>query len=180
MTRLSFVLLVCSIASAQEAPQYTNDGQMRLPANYREWIFLSSGLGMTYGPTGQTNAQGNPNFDNVFANPSAYRAFMKTGSWPDKTVLVLEIRGSDSHVSINKGGQIQKEVVAIEVHVKDTARFKGGWGFFGFEKGDTAKLIPTTASCYSCHEQHGSVDTTFVQFYPTLIDIAKQKGTLKP
>ena len=30
--------------------------------------------------------------------------------------------------------------------------------------------------CYSCHEQHGAVDTTFVQFYPTLIDAAKQKA----
>ena len=34
--------------------------------------------------------------------------------------------------------------------------------------------------CYSCHEQHGAVDTTFVQFYPTLIELAKQKGTLSP
>jgi hypothetical protein len=24
------------------------------------------------------------------------------------------------------------------------------------------------------------VDTTFVQFYPTLLDIARQKGTLSP
>ncbi|HYU45886.1 MAG TPA: cytochrome P460, partial [Terriglobales bacterium] len=29
-----------------------------------------------------------------------------------------------------------------------------------------------------CHEQHGAVDTTFVQFYPTLLEIAKKKGTL--
>ena len=33
--------------------------------------------------------------------------------------------------------------------------------------------------CYSCHEQHGAVDTTFVQFYPTLIKLAEQKGTLR-
>jgi len=75
---------------------------------------------------------------------------------------------------------VQTGLAAIEVHVKDIARFKGGWGFFGFDKGDTAKLIPATANCYSCHEQHGAVDTTFVQFYPTLIDVAKQKGTFKP
>jgi hypothetical protein len=34
--------------------------------------------------------------------------------------------------------------------------------------------------CYSCHEQHAAVDTTFVQFYPTLLEIAKKKGTLAP
>lgn len=181
MTRILFLLLAAgSIVSAQDAPQYTSDGMMRLPANYREWTFLSSGLAMTYGPAGQTNAQGNPRFDNVFASPAAYKSFLKTGTWPDKTMLILEVRDSDSHVSINNGGRVQTGLAAIEVHVKDNARFKGGWAFFAFGKEDKAKLIPTSANCYSCHEQHGSVDTTFVQFYPTLIDIAKHKGTLKP
>jgi hypothetical protein len=177
---LSTILTAAAIVSAQDV-QYTSDGQMRLPKNYREWTFLSAGLAMTYGPAGQTDAQGNPRFDNVFVSPAAYKAFLKTGTWPDKTVLVLEVRDSDSHVSINTGGRVQTGIAAVEVHVKDAARFKdGGWGFFGFGKADTAKLIPATANCYSCHSQHGSVDTTFVQFYPTLIDAAKQHGTLKP
>jgi len=47
-----------------------------------------------------------------------------------------------------------------------------------FDDGDTAKMTPTSASCYSCHADHGAVDTTFVQFYPTLLPIAKSKGTL--
>jgi hypothetical protein len=34
------------------------------------------------------------------------------------------------------------------------------------------------ASCYECHESHAAVDTTFVQFYPTLMALAKTKGTL--
>jgi hypothetical protein len=177
---MKFFLLLLAFAfvlSAQDDAKYTSHGLMRRPDNYREWIFLSSGLGMTYGPAGQTNAQGNPRFDNVFVNPVAYKAFMKTGKWPDKTVMVLEVRDSDSHVSINTGGRVQGGVVAVEVHVKDTARFKNGWGFFAFQNADPAKLIPATANCYSCHEQHGSVDSTFVQFYPTLIDIA---GTGKP
>ena len=42
----------------------------------------------------------------------------------------------------------------------------------------TAKMIPTSANCYSCHADHAAVDTTFVQFYPTLLPIAKSKGTL--
>jgi Cytochrome P460 len=169
-----------SMLRAQDDPQYTSDGMMRLPANYREWVFLSSGLAMTYGPAGQTNAQGNPRFDNVFVSPAAYKSFLKTGTWPDKTTMVLEIRDSDSHVSINNGGRVQTGIAAVEIHVKDTARFKGGWAFFGFDKADQAKLIPTSANCYSCHQEHGSVDTTFVQFYPTLIEVAKQKGTFKP
>jgi len=39
-------------------------------------------------------------------------------------------------------------------------------------------MIPRTASCYSCHAAHGAVDTTFVQFYPTLLPIATAKETL--
>jgi hypothetical protein len=182
--KILIAMAAMCVLQAQD-PQYTSDGLMRLPTNYREWVFLSSGLAMTYGPTGQANAQGNPRFDNVFVSPAAYKSFLKTGTWPDKTVMILEIRDSDSHVSINTGGRVQTGLAAVEVHVKDAARFKGdgfkgGWAFFAFDKADTAKVIPASARCYSCHEEHGSVDTTFVQFYPTLIDVAKQRGTLKP
>src|SRR2546425_836236 len=46
------------------------------------------------------------------------------------------------------------------------------------DEGVTGKLLPTDMDCYSCHAQHGAVDTTFVQFYPTLLEIAKKKNTL--
>ena len=70
--------------------------------------------------------------------------------------------------------------MGIEVHVKDESRFADKWAFFGFAGGDvTSKMIPLTENCYSCHADHGAVDTTFVQFYPTLKPIAEQKGTLE-
>jgi hypothetical protein len=31
-----------------------------------------------------------------------------------------------------------------------------------------------------CHTQHTAVERTFVQFYPTLLEVARRKGTLKP
>jgi hypothetical protein len=166
-------------SEVSDGPRYSRDGAMLLPANYREWVFLSSGLGMTYGPAGQTNAAGNPRFDNVFASAAAYKGFLKTGQWPDKTTLILEVRDSESHVSINNGGRVQGDVLAVEAHVKDTSRFPGGWAFFQFGKLDKAAVTPSTATCYSCHSQHGAVDTTFVQFYPTLSDVARRKGLLK-
>jgi hypothetical protein len=159
-------------------PQYTKSGALIFPSDYREWPFLTSGLGMTYGPTGTADAEGNPNFDNVFADPASYRWLLKTGTWPDKTTLILEVRGSDSKVSINKGGHIQTKVVRVEAHVKDAAR--GGWAFYAFEPGASeANLIPKIRNCYSCHERNGAVDTTFVQFYPTLSETAMQHGTFK-
>lgn len=158
-------------------PQYTADGKLLRPADYREWVFLSSGLGMTYGPLARP---GDPTFDNVFASRSAYKSFLETGHWPDKTMLVLEVRSSQSKGSINQGGHFQSDVVGMEVHVKDEKRFPRKWAFFGFEGGSaSATAVPTTARCYTCHEQEGAVDTTFVQFYPTLLQAAKQKGTLQ-
>jgi hypothetical protein len=176
MSRFAVLLLAGSCLMAQ--PRYTTDGQLNLPSDYREWVFLSSGLGMTYQ---STHERDDPAFTNVFVNPSAYRSFLATGKWPDKTMLLLEVRSSANKGSINQGGSYQSSVLAIESEVKDTAKFPGnGWAFFAFGKSNTGKLLARTQDCYACHLQHGAVDNTFVQFYPVLLDIAKQKGTLKP
>jgi hypothetical protein len=179
---LSIVVLASTIAFNQNAsvprsPQYTSDGQMKLPEQYREWVYLTTGFDMSYNPALQMSDH--HMFDNVFVNPEAYKAFVETGTWPDKTMLLLEARGAQGKGSINQKGNYQgTDVMAIEVHVKDEARFPGKWAFFGFGSGKTAKMVPLSADCYSCHAQHGAVDTTFVQFYPTILPIAKQKGTL--
>lgn len=165
-------------AIAPDGPRFTPSGQLQRPAAYREWIWLSSGLGMSYNPG---SSRTDPPFDNVFVNPAAYRAFLQTGTWPDQTMFVLEVRVSESHGSINRQGQYQGARLGMEVEVKDQRRFPGKWAFFAFEgSGDTATPIPRSASCYSCHAQNGAVDNTFVQFYPTLLEVARQKGTLRP
>lgn len=165
--------------ATNDGPQFSADGQLIRPKNYREWIYLSSGLGMTYGPAAEAARDNNPTFDNVFVNPAAYRSFVETGKWPDKTMFVLEVRASESKGSINNGGHYQSGMVTIEAEVKDEKRFPGKWAFFGLGRtASQAKMIPLTASCYSCHAEHGAVDNTFVQFYPTLLEVAKTKGTL--
>jgi len=157
-------------------PEYTSDARLKLPEQYRDWVYLSTGFDMSYNPAMQMDHH---MFDNVFVNPEAYKAFLQTGTWPDKTVLVLEARGARNKGSINQKGNYQStDLMGIEVHVKDEARFPGKWAFFGFDDGKTAKMIPLAADCYSCHAAHAAVDTTFVQFYPTLLPIATSKGTL--
>jgi hypothetical protein len=134
---------------------------------------------MTYGPAASANTQ-NPAFDNVFVNPSSYRAFVETGHWPDKTMFVLEVRNATGHGSINNGGHFQSDIRAIEAEVKDEARFPQKWAFFGFGKKDVGTVNPATSSCNKCHSANAAVENTFVQFYPTLLEIAKAKGTLNP
>ena len=120
-------------------------------------------------------------FDTVFRERAAYLEFRKTGVWPDKTVLLLANRGGPTDVSINKRGMVQtQEIMGMEAHVKDSARFKGGWAFFGFDGGKPAEEMDHSASCYSCHQSHAAADTTFVQFYPTLLPTATKLGTLNP
>jgi hypothetical protein len=185
------VAIACVAASwqvrAQQAPsdgpRYAADGKLLRPADYREWMFLTAGLGMTYGPAASPSAS-SPRFDNVFVNRSAYRHFMQTGAWPDKTMFILEIRTSASEGSINRGGHYQTNVAAIEAAVKDEARFPDKWAYFNFGGGanirESVDALPRTASCYTCHSQNTAVENTFVQFYPTLLEVARAKGTVKP
>jgi hypothetical protein len=167
-------------AGVSDGPVFTADKQLQFPEKYREWVYLTSGLDMNY--NAKPDDSGMSMFGNVFVNPSSYREFLKTGTWPDGTAIVLEnrtaVHGGEKQASLNKHGLSQtEETMGVEVHVKDASQ-PGGWGFYAFDQAKTAKIIPPAASCYSCHAQHAAVDTTFVQFYPTLMPVAKTKGTL--
>ena len=165
--------------SAPAGPRYTAGGELIRPTDFREWMFVTSGLGMTYNQP--TDAARTLNFTNVYVNPSSYRAFMKTGQWPDKTMFILEVRASTSEGSINKGGHFQKNLVVVEASVKDEARFPGKWAYFDFGRDMKPQVaaLPRTERCYACHTDNGAVDNTFVQFYPTLLEVATKMGTVK-
>ncbi len=174
------VLLIAGLAASQTArreisrnvPQYTAQRELVRPQNYREWIFLSSGLGMEY----SANATAPANFTNVFVTPSAYRAFVATGHWPDKTMFVLEEREASSEGSINKAGHFQAGLERIGVEVKDESRFPDKWAYFSFGLHEQRAAANPKQSCWQCHNQHGAVDNTFLQFYPTLKPIAQKFG----
>jgi hypothetical protein len=174
---MALFLLFATTQPMPDTPTYTAKGNLVMPVNYREWVFLTSGIDMSYAATAAA-AAGHSQFDNVFVNPDAYRAFLKTGTWPDKTTFILEVRAAEDPVNINKRGHTQStEINGTEIHVKDN----GKWSFYDLPDGaKEATLIPPPAGCYSCHESHAAVDTTFVQFYPTLLPVARQKNTLSP
>lgn len=175
---LSTGLLLMGVTSdTAPGPRYTADGHLLPPTDYREWVYLSSGLDMSYSDS--PAMADHSMFDNVFVDPAAWTAFKRTGHWPDKAMFVLEMRGAMSKGSINKKGHYQSEdLMGIEVHVHDESRFKGGWAFFAFgSDGAPGTMVPQAAECYACHRAHGAVDTTFTQFYPTAKPIAVKAGT---
>ena len=164
------------IKEADAVLRYDAKGDFIPPTDYREWVFLGSGLDMSY--SNLPSMMGHSMFDNVFVDPASWRAFKATGHWPDHAVFIMEARRAEQKGSINKHGQYQtEEVMGLEAHVRDEARFKGGWGFFVLDGNKPAPRLPYEAQCYSCHQAHGAVDTTFTQFYPTAKPIAVKAGT---
>ena len=168
------------IARAAEmagAPQYAADGKLVRPAGYRKWAYLSSGYGMSYSQTASDHLM----FTNVFVTPSSYDYFVEHGSWPDKTMFVLEIFGSASKGSINKHGNYQSDFMGLDVEVKDEKKFADRWAYFNFngDEASAASIAPSKNDCWNCHDQNAAVEHSFVQFYPELLKIARAKQTIK-
>src|SRR5262245_211229 len=97
---LAVVLATQSHARGQQAPapgdapRFSAANELMRPADFREWIFVTSGLGMTYNEAAPGAPPRTQNFTNVYVNPSAYRSFTKIGQWLEKTMFILEIRKS--------------------------------------------------------------------------------------
>lgn len=165
-----------SAQPGRSAAVFTSDGKLQFPKDYRTWVYLSSGFDMSYAE-GATASGDQHFFDNVFVDPAAHAAFQETGHWPEGTLFVLEVRRGAGKGSINKAGRFQTDRAAVEVHVKDK-RFPSGWAFVGFRDEAPTAPLPQTSACNVCHQDHAAADTTFVQFYPTLLPIAEAKKTL--
>jgi hypothetical protein len=189
MKNISLALLIVAtqIAARAATPasegadlQFTADGKLMMPANYRQWPLVGTGLGMAYGPLRQA-AGARPPFTNVFVNPASYRAFLQSGAWPDGTLFLLEVRESLPVANATNGanGYFQGGILGIEAEVKDARRFPAKWAFFNLGKEGAGEQIPATASCYSCHAGNAAVENTFVQYYPVLREVASEKGTLR-
>jgi hypothetical protein len=161
-------------------PEFTSDGKLVRPESYRKWVFLSSGYGMSYAQ-GASSDQDHLMFTNVFVPPADYDYFLAHGTWPDKTMFVLEMYGSQSKGSINQHGHFQTELMGLDVEVKDALRFPDKWAYFGFDADEksSSATSPGKNDCWKCHDQNAAVEHTFVQFYPALLSIAKEKKTLK-
>jgi hypothetical protein len=168
-------LHVSSPDARSDWPQYTSGDELVRPEGYREWIFLSSRLRVD---SKASNGE-RETFGDVFVSPPAYHQFRVTGSWPDKTVLVLEKRSSSSKNSAEQVDHYEGDLLEISVEVKDTARFPDKWAYFSFDSSaKTAKANPR-AMCWECHHGGGAVENTYVQLYPTLKPVAQQFGTLR-
>jgi len=170
-------------AAGSAAPAYTEAGDLKRPEGFETWVFVGSSLGLQYrSDVAETttrekdrNAEEVGDFHNVYINPGAYEHYAKTGEFPDKTVLVMDVyeaRERDPAGVVSKG-RFPADHRQVEVAVKNRVRPDGSttdWAYYAFPPGkDTAKAFPD-AACYDCHRKHAAKDNVWVQFYPTLRD----------
>jgi hypothetical protein len=179
----SLVLYSGRVAAA--APQSTavfdSDGKLKLPVGYRHWAFLGAPLT----PNGLNNGKaGFPEYHHVYVEEKNLDVYLKTGSFPEGTVIVKELTRvlnptfpDGSRTEPSGRGYFNGEFNGMDVTVKDNKRFAGtnGWGFFNFGHhplpySSSAKEA-SPAECAGCHQSFvAKTDMTWVQFYPILRD----------
>ena len=171
------------------APEYDEKGDLKRPTDFRRWVFVGADLGLRYHkdvPDAKTRENDLPKndkpgeFHNVYIQPEAYEHYLKTGKFPDPTVLVMEVFEAKERDAkgIVSGGFFPGAQRRVEVAVKNSKRPDGSktdWAYYDFDKPTKATASAfRDAACYDCHLKHADVDNVWVQFYPTLRDRAEK------
>jgi len=173
-----------SAVAAQDpgsAAVFLPDGKVKLPTGFRKWVFVGAPLT----PNGLNGGNaGFPEYHHVYVEQKNVDAYLKTGSFPEGTVIVKELTRvltpmfpDGSRTEPSGRGFFNGEYNGIDMTVKDSKRFAktNGWGFFNFGhhpmpyEQTAAEASP--AECASCHSANvAKTDMTWIQFYPLLRD----------
>jgi hypothetical protein len=163
----------------QSAAVFNPDGTLQLPTGFRKWVFVGAPLT----PNGLNNGKANfPEYHHVYIEQKNVDAYLKTGEFPEGTVIVKELTRvlkpafpDGSRKEPSGRGYFNGEYNGIDVTVKDSKRFAetNNWGFFTFGHhplpyADKAAESPATECAY-CHTANvAQTDMTWIQFYPLL------------
>jgi len=174
---------VAAAQSEQSSAVFDSDGKLKLPDphTFRRWVFVGAPLT----PNGLNNGKANfPEYHHVYIEQKNVEAYLKTGEFPEGTVIVKELTRvlkptfpDGSRAEPSGRGYFNGEYNGIDITVKDSKRFAktNGWGFFTFGHhplpyAQSAEEAPAS-ECASCHQTYvAKTDMTWVQFYPLLRD----------
>jgi Cytochrome P460 len=165
--------LGAGVADKMTVPAYDSAGNVIRPEGYRKWVFVGTSLGLRYMGEGGSD-EGRGSFHNVYIQPEAYDAFLKAGTFPEKTILAMEVysAGTKEPKSGLTGGYYGDRLTGFSAAIKDKERFPEGWGYVSFMRDGSnllAKAEPFRKSqCFDCHATHAATDNVFTQFYPLL------------
>ena len=173
------------------AAVFTADGRLQIPKGFRRWIFVGAPLT----PNGLNGGQANfPEFHHVYIQAQNVQAYMKTGQFPEGTVIVKELTRlltptfpDGSHIEPSGRGFFNGAFNGIDLSVKDSKRFAktNGWGFFTFghhpEPYEATSAERSVNECAGCHMQNvAKTDMTWIQFYPLLHEKTGSNGWETP
>jgi hypothetical protein len=167
---------------ARYLPEYTASGDLKLPKNFHEWIYIGSPLT----PNGLNNGKANfPEYHNVYIEPGSYAIYKKTGKFPEGTIMFKELQltkegqfPDGSRTEPSGRGYFPAAFNGADVTVKDSKRFEasGGWGYFNFNHHEPKALTATVkpkSECAFCHLASAKKDQVWTQFYRLLDDDTK-------
>ena len=179
-----YLLVAKPVAAAQSEKSsavFDSDGKLELPTGFRAWVFVGAPLT----PNGLNDGKANfPEYHHVYVEKKNVDAYLKTGEFPEGTVIVKELTRvlnptfpDGSRREPSGRGYFNGEYNGIDVTVKDSQRFAktNGWGFFTFGHhplpyAASAAEKPVT-ECAGCHLTNvAATDMTWIQFYPLLRD----------
>ena len=144
-------------------------GNIRKPANVRD-SYQSLGAYVVLDPRGNQMHM-------TYASPGSAEAYRKTGKFPDGTVLVKEVFGTD-HAQMTTGDAHWASGTKVWfVLIKDEkGRFTDnplwgdgwGWALFKSDAPDTQVATDYKKDCLGCHIPARSTDWIYVKGYPVL------------
>src|SRR6201993_1172167 len=167
--------------SEQSTAVFDSQGNLQLPTGYRSWVFVGAPLT----PNGLNNGKANfPEYHHVYIQQKNVDAYLKTGEFPEGTVIVKELTRvlnptfpDGSRTEPSGRGFFNGEYNGIDLTVKDSKRFAktNNWGFFTFGHHplpyDKTTAEKPVSECAGCHLANVSAtDMTWIQFYPLLRD----------
>ena len=183
-----------AVAQAQQSTVVFNaDGTVQVPTGFRKWVFVGAPLtpeGLNDGKyncnAGGTNCTKSnfPEYHHVYIEQKNVDAYLKTGEFPEGTVIVKELTRvlnptfpDSSRKEPSGRGYFNGVYNGIDMSIKDSKRFAktNNWGFFTFghhpmpyEKTSAERPVSECAGCHIANV--AATDMTWIQFYPLLRD----------
>ncbi|MBX3347167.1 MAG: cytochrome P460 family protein [Nitrospira sp.] len=149
-------------SAAEEKVVFNKDGSLDRPVGYRGWVHVGS----TILPKGSVNIIENKPIPtneiiNTYVKPWVYDAYMKTGLWPEGTMIVKEFVALGEP---DEDGLVHEIYFAgLAALVKDSKIFPaqtGHLGYFAFghqrEPYLERAVLADRFKCSSCHEKLAS------------------------
>jgi hypothetical protein len=164
-------------ARSRYLPEYDASGDLLLPKNFHEWVYVGSPLTPNALNGGRA---GFPEYHNVYIEPGSYAIFNQTNEFPEGTIMFKELQltlsaqnPDGSRTEPSGRGFFPGPLNGADVTVKDSKRYAdtGGWGFYNFNhhepKAPTAK-VKALNECAYCHIASAKKDKVWTQFYALL------------